>query len=273
MTDAPPNKLPPMGALEFAIAAVFRHFFFGLRMALMWAILLVPLLIVVWFAGFHGAAPDVTALKPEAIAGLAALAAAVVIASVSIAVNWHRRVILGESPTGFGWVRLNGVVWKYLLGFVVVWIVLAIIIAGAAASAMLLPAALAGRLGQAAQPAGIGLAALLGLLALLCWYRLSTWLPAIAVADRDYSLARAWRATRGNTLAFLGFTFWLVFTLAIAGGIGAGAFLGQQALGNPWATAAAFAFAGILGWLCLFLVTTVATAHYCVFSGRGEFAE
>ena len=262
----PPRKLPPMSALEFAIANVFRHFFFGLRMAVLWSILMVPLLALVWFVAFHGAVPDFNAPKPEAIAGLVAIAVFALLASFSIAVNWHRRIILNQKPERFGWVRLNGVVWRYLFGFLLVWIILGVIIAAAAASAMLLPTSLADKLGPVAKPLGIGLAVLLGLFALFSWYRLSTWLPAIAIGDKDYSPGTAWRVTRKNLWAFLGFTFWLVFTLATAGAMGAGAFFGQQALGNPWATGAAFSFIGLLAWLCLFLVMTVAASHYAFFS-------
>lgn len=260
-----------MTALEFAIANTFRHFFFGLRLALLWAILLVPVVIAVWFGAFGATLPDVKALTPKAIAGLAVLGAALLLASFSIAVNWHRRIILGESPKGFGWVRLNGVVWKYLLGFVLVWLIAGAVAAASAASAMLLPAALADKFGAAAKPVAFGLSALLGLAALMCGYRLSTWLPAIATGDKEYTLGRAWRVTRKNNWAFLGFTFWLVFTLAIAGALGAGAIFAQQKLVNSYATAAAFGFAGLLGWLCLFLITTVATAHYACFAGRDVF--
>ena len=62
-----------MEAIEFAIAAVFRHFFFGLRLALSWALLLLPLVALAWFAAFRNGVPDFKALPPAAMAGLALL--------------------------------------------------------------------------------------------------------------------------------------------------------------------------------------------------------
>ena len=271
MTDTTLRKLPPMSALEFAISNVFRHFFFGLRMAILWAILLSPLMLLVWYAAFRDGPPDFKALKPEAMAALAALGVGVILATISVAVNWHRRIVLGETPRRFGWVRLDGVVWRYLFGFIFVLAVLAIMAGAAAAAVLMLPGVLEPKVGAAAKPIGIALAVLLGLSALFTWYRLSTWLPAIATRDQDYSLKTAWRITRKNRTAFLSFTFWLLFSLAIAGAIGAGAFFGQQMLANPYATAAFFGLAGLLGWMALFLVTTVATSHYCYFADRETF--
>ena len=125
------------------------------------------------------------------------------------------------------------------------------------------------RLAAAAQPVGIGLSVLLGLFGLFTWYRLSTLLPAVAAGDKDYTLSRAWKSTRNNRMRFLGFSFWLLFSLAIAGAIGAAAFFGQKALNNNYATAVAFSLIGLLVWLSLFLITSISASHYAHFSGRG----
>ena len=124
--------------------------------------------------------------------------------------------------------------------------------AGAAFGVSMLAApALEPQLGPAAKPLGMALAILLGLSALFTFYRLLSWLAAIAVQDRDYTLKTAWPATRKNRLAYLGFTFWLIFTLAIAGAIGAGAFFAQASVPQPWVKPVAFAVIGIIGgWRC-----------------------
>jgi hypothetical protein len=194
----------------------------------------------------------------------------VLLASVSVAVNWHRRLVLGERPRGLAWIRLNGVVWRYLLMFLFILFVMGAI-AGAifAVRAYVVPALVPG-LASAAEPAGIVVSALLGLFGLFTWYRLSTRLPAIASGDRDCTLAAAWRATRNNRLRFLAFTFWLLFSLAIAAGIGAGAYFGQQAAQNVYVTAAAFLLIALLSWLTLFFVITIATSHYVCFARREE---
>ena len=71
----------------------------------------------------------------------------------------------------------------------------------------------------------------------------------------------------------MGFTFWLLFSLAIAGGIGAGAFFAQKALNNTYATGAAYALMGLLAWMALFLVTTISTSHYVHFAGKAKTDE
>lgn len=268
MTKTTPAKLPPMTALEFAISSTFRHFFFGLWLAILWVILLLPFLAAVYFTAFRTGMPDFNALPPAALAAFAALGAAALLATFSIAVNWHRRVLLNERPRRLGWVRLNGVVWKYFFGFLLIVIVLGLFAGAIFALLTYGQPALEPRLAAGAKPVTIGIAVLLGLSGLFTWYRLSSWLPAIATGDKDYTLGTAWRTTKKNRVRFIGFTFWLLFSLAIIGAIGAGAFFAQKALANGYATAGAYAVMGLLGWLALFLVTSIATSHYACFTGR-----
>ncbi len=153
-------------------------------------------------------------------------------------------------------------VWKYL--FSVLFMVAVLAIFGGIIFALqtkLLPA-LQPSLDKAAGPVTNVLSALVGLSALFTCYRIASWLPAVATGDRDYSLASAWRATRWHRLRYLGFTFWLLFSLVIAGVIGAGAFFGQKMLANTYVTMGAFALIGVLSWLALFLMLSVPASHY-----------
>ena len=262
-------KLPPMTALEFAISNSFRHFFFGLRCAILWLIVLLPFLAAAYYFGFSNGTPDFKALPPPAMASFAALSVAALLATISIAVNWHRRLILAEQPRHLGWVRLNWVVWRYLLVFLFISLVIGAVATAIFAVLTYAVPRLEPTLAAAAKPVGIGASVLLGLFGLFTWYRLSTLLPSVAVGDKDYTLSRAWKSTRSNRMRFLGFSFWLLFSLAIAGGIGAAAFFGQKALINPYATAGAFSLIGLLAWLSLFLITSISASHYAHFSGRG----
>ena len=257
-----------MTALEFAVTHTFKCFFFGLWLTILWLIVLAPLAVLAYYLGFRKGLPDIKALPPLAMATFVVLGLAALLATVSIAVNWHRYVLLKEKPRRLGWVRLNGVVWRYLFAFLFIIIVVAVVAGAVFAVITYAVPAIELQLGQAAKPAAIALALLLGLFGLFTWYRLSSWLPAVATGDKDYGLGTAWKTTRNNRLAFLGFTFWLLFSLAIPGAVGAGAYFGQQVLNNPYATMAAFALIGLLGWLTLFLVTTIATSHYALFSGK-----
>jgi hypothetical protein len=270
MTDTTRRSLAPMEAIEFSIAAAFRHFFFGLRLVLSWLILLLPLIALAWFVAFRNGSPDWAAMSGGATAALAALGIGALIATFSIAVNWHRRLLLDESPRRLAWVRLDGVMWRYLFGFLLVLTVLGLYAGAAFGITTLAVPALEPQMGPAAKPVGIAIAVLLGLSALFTFYRLSSWLAGIAVGDGDYGLRTAWRATRKNRFAYLGFTFWLIFVLAIAGGIGAGAFFAQQMLPQPWVKPVAFGIMALITWLAMFLVTSVAAGHYAQFRKRDE---
>lgn len=258
-----------MEAIEFSIAAVFRHFFFGIRLALSWLILLSPLIALAWFMAFRNGPPDFKALTGGQTAALAALGAGALLASFSIAVNWHRRLLLDEKPRRLHWVRLDGVVWRYLFGFVLLIVVLSIYAGAAYGLAVLAPPALEPKLGPAAKPAGIFVAVLFGLSALFTFYRLSSWLGGISTGDSAYTLGTAWKATAKNRLAYLGFTFWLIFTLAIAGALGAGAFFAQQMLPQPWVKPAAFGVMAVLIWMAMFFITSIAASHYRAFAKKG----
>jgi hypothetical protein len=273
MSGTTRRSLAPMEALEFAIAAAFRHVFFGLRLVLSWLVLLSPLAALAWFLALRNGITDVKALPPAALAGLALLGLGVLLSTFSIAVNWQRRVLLGETPRRLQWVRLDGVMWRCMLAFLLILFVMGLYAGAAFGIAAIAAPALEPQLGPAAKLLGIAIAVLLGLSALFTFYRLLSWLAGLAVEDRSYGLAAAWRATRKNRIAYLGFTFWLLFTLAIAGAIGAGAFFAQQTLPQPWVKPAAFALMGLMAWLALFFIATVAAGHYRCFSGMAKSAE
>ena len=259
------RSLPPMGATEFAIEKAFRHCFFALGLVIGWAIALLPLMALAWFVAFRNGPPDVKALPPAAMAALGLLGLGVLVACFSMGVNWNRRILLGERPSLLGRWRLDGAVWRYLAGALLLLVVLAIYAGIGVAVMTLAVPALTASIGAAAKPAGIAVTALIGLSGLFTFYRLMSWLPGLATGERDYSLGTAWRVTRGNRIAFLGLTFWLLFSLAVAGGIGVGAFFAQQSLPQPWVKPAAFAVIAVLGWLALLFLHSVPAALHRAF--------
>jgi hypothetical protein len=259
------RSLPPMEATEFAIEKAFRHCFFALGLVIGWAVALLPLMALAWFAAFRNGPPDFRALPPAAMGALGLLGLGVLVACFSMGVNWNRRILLGERPSLLGRWRLDGAVWRYLAGALLLLIVLAIYAGiGFAVMTVAVPA-LTASIGAAAKPAGIAVTVLIGLSGLFTFCRLLSWLPGLATGERDYALGTAWRMTRGNRVAFLGLTFWLLFSLAIAGGIGAGAFFAQQSLPQPWVKPTAFAAIGVLSWLALLFLHSVPAALHRAF--------
>jgi len=259
-----------MEATEFTIDAAFRHCLFALGLLLGWLVVLLPLAALAWFVGFRNGPPDMAALTPAAIAALAVLGIATVIASLSIAVNWHRRILEGLRPRFAQRWRVDAPVWRYLGGVLLILAVLGLYAAAGAAVMLAAVPALATSLGGAAKPLGIALAVLIGLSGLFTLCRLMSWIAGVAIGADDYSLATAWRATRGNRWAFVGFTFWLVFSLAVAGGLGAGAFFAQQSLPQPWVKPVAFAVMAVLAWLGVLALHAVPAALYRAFSALPE---
>lgn len=259
------RSLPPMGATEFAIDRAFRHFFFALGLVIGWAIVLLPLGALAWFAAFRNGPPDFKALPPAAMGALGLLGLCVLLASLSMGVNWNRRILLDERPGLLKRWRLDGAMWRYTAGVVFLLVVLAVYAGiGAGVMAGAVPA-LAPTLGPAAKPLGIAVTVLVGLSGLFTLYRLMSWLPGLATGAEDYGLGTAWRTTKGNRFAFLAFTFWLLFSLAIAGGLGAGAFFAQQSLPQPWVKPVAFAVIAVLGWLAMLFLHSVPAALHRAF--------
>ena len=261
------RSLPPMGAVEFAIEKAFRHYLFGLGLLIGWAVLLLPLLGLAWYVAFRNGPPDVTALTPSAMAVLALLGLAVLVASFSMETNWNRRILRDERPSFLGRWRLDGVVWRYAAGVMLMLLVLAIYVASGLAVMTAAVPALAPSLGAAAQPLGIAVTVLIGLSGLFSFYRLMSWLAGVSVDDSAYSLRTSRCASRGNRFAYLAFTFWLLFSLAIIGALGAGAFFAQQSLPQPWVKPVAFGVIGLLAWLALLFLHSVPAALYRSFRG------
>lgn len=259
------RSLPPMGAIEFAIDKAFRHCFFALGLVIGWSILLLPLAALAWFIAFRNGPPDIKALSPAAMGALGLLGLGVLLACFSMGVNWNRRILLDEPTSFLGRWRLDGAMWRYTAGVLLLVVVLAVYAAAGAAVMALAVPALAATLGPAARPLGIVVTALIGLSALFSLWRLMSWLPGLATGADDYGLGTAWRSTRGNRFAFVALTFWLLFSLAIAGALGAGAFYAQQSLPQPWVKPAAFAVIAVLGWLAVLVIHSVPAALHRAF--------
>ena len=131
------------------------------------------------------------------LAFLFAVTAVQAFAFASIAVNWHRYVLLDEMPVGLQRLRVDGVVWRYagnlLLVFLIFFLcalpfgfVIALVLSAFGKASFFL-----------AIPAYIALA----FAAISAFYRLGVKFPAIALERRDFGFGDAWRITRGTILS------------------------------------------------------------------------
>lgn len=212
--DAAIPKLPLWDTICYAYSAYFYYFLNVLRMSWLWLVVVVPLTALSnwlqwsWMAallanaktgqgGQGGMSPQVLAMASRPIGTMVVGFAAgltLALAAVSIAVAWHRLLILGEEPGPSGSNIATGNVWRYV-GIGIAICVISFLPALLIAVPILILSASVGSGFALLIPVVIVLY-LTGAAAML---RLSLLLPARAVGDLGLGFGDAWRRTRGNT--------------------------------------------------------------------------
>lgn len=252
--------------LRHAVYSVLRNFATGVSFAWPWLIVLTGsaamLAFWVWSSGF-GQSPE------QPTQGLGAFLLAVVLgaslyaaAFSSIAVNWHRYVLLDDESSGLWRLRLDGHVWRYMWkAFQCVFVAFLIILIPAAIAGFLYSFVTGMRFGQevpemwsGAYWASVALKFVTATMFGAVFFRYALSLPAAALGRNEIGLSESWKLTSG-------------LTLQIAG-LAAGSWLLQFAyeflLG-------AIAFASSAGdsvfALCLLIGITVAGAWFFTFFG------
>jgi hypothetical protein len=187
-----PLELPFWRTVGASYAIVGRNFLQFVRISWLWLLIMLPVyaalhwLIRPWSAaalGGAGGTPLLVAMLPNVIE-LPALA--------SIAVAWHRLVLQRERPEGAVYLRLDGVVWQYVL----VLLAFLLVMLGPWALAM---SWISGAPDTAAETTiAMGGFVFIVAVSLFVLPRLSLVLPGIALGER-LTPARAWQVTRGNT--------------------------------------------------------------------------
>jgi len=199
--SAPP-KLPVWQTVRASYAIVTRNLGQLVRICWVWVLIMVPVYMALdWLAetwpGNSGAQSAHSWLRGIA----AALPSPVDLPFLaSIAVVWHRLILRGERVAQAAYVRLDGVVWRYVL-YALAFLLLergTLLISAVLVQNLAIEADPSARLliELLAAPTATAATMAIGLLALP---RLSLVMPAMALDER-LSLHRAWRITRGNTL-------------------------------------------------------------------------
>lgn len=262
METESPRKLPPLSAIEFAIEQTFRNFGFSLLLVLAWVIVLLPLFAAGYALGLQDGLAKPAEMTAASMAAVSLLGLAIALCLLSISVNWHRRILLGETPRRWSWLRLDGPVWRFL-GYLLVIAVWLAIIGGLVVLVLtrLTPDSVP-QLGPAAKPLSVVLAIVLGLIGLLVADRLSICLAAAAAANRNFGIGQSLRVSRRHTWRLLGMTFWMLFTLGLADTIAAGGYLLHQQFGTAWALGIAGVLAAVVAWFSVFFVLTLPASVY-----------
>jgi len=215
-TVQPPRKLPLGEMISLSYSWFFRKFPDVLRICWLWLLICAALIgwanwvqwswIAPLMAGVKGGLPaqalvlqasPIWRLLPVNLAGLV-----VMFAAVSIAVAWHRRIILREPPGLSGSNIVTQDLWRYIGIGILIWLIVIVPVAAILVSTgrLLLPAVL---IGSSDAPARIGLFLLLlvslYVASIAVLLRLCMLLPARASGDIGLTFRGAWKRTRGNT--------------------------------------------------------------------------
>jgi hypothetical protein len=204
-----PAKLPLGATISLSYATYFYNFADVLRASWLWLVLIAPLSGIVgwlqasWFAeAVASMKQGVIPSRPLELIVLGNLdSLLLVVAGVSIAVAWHRRIILDERPGLSGSNIIARSFWRY------VWVgILVCLMVGIPVLAVFLPTFyLLSHSGGASALALLLFAALfvVYLAAIAVFLRLSLLFPARAAGDVELPFRAAWERTSGNTWRIL----------------------------------------------------------------------
>ncbi len=215
------NKLPALLAIKHALKAVIQFRNAGTRIGLPWILVLTSVSILdLYFSGATNStgediASTVTIRPTEFI-----IAAISIVIFSSIAVNWHRYILLDEITASEKIFRLDRPVWSYAGRTLLIMLI------------TLVPALIVSTAFLSALPNLSPLLTILFFVAAIYIMRMSVALPAIALERKDFGIGAALQVTQGNNLQFAALivlnaliliaTFLvLVLLLSIVGGVSA----------------------------------------------------
>lgn len=214
IAESPPPlsypKLPLRNTVGLAYASFVGHFADALRASWLWLIVTAAFTAYAswqqwsWMAAmlekFVPGQPPRFALPPQSSFLMEFDNVLVILAAVSIAVAWHRLMILNEQPGISGSNVASGNLWRYIfVGFLLCIIMIAPVVILIGGGALMMPATFGPSRNVPVAFLPLLLAAFaLYIACLAVTLRLVLLLPARAVGNRDLSFGQAWQRTRGN---------------------------------------------------------------------------
>jgi hypothetical protein len=206
------RKLPVFKALGHAIRSTTDNIGFAFHISWPWMLMLLPITIAGNIYLTLNAAQNPNEFDPKSLFLILLMTIPAVIAYSSIAVNWHRYILLDEVAEGWSRLRIDGLMWRYIGNAVGIFLLMFIfgLVVGFIGGAAL---ALFGVTGQTKLiVAAIGYLILFAYV--IVWsYRLSLKLPSIAIGRKNFTLRDAWKATDRNFWRILGIV--LLFFLCL----------------------------------------------------------
>lgn len=209
-TELPYPKLPFWDSVSLSYATYFGNLAAVLRASWIWLLVIAALTALVSWHQWSWMTTVIANLKPgqplqptkpgELMVLLNASNLLLLLAGVSIAVAWHRLMILSEPPGVSGSNVATGNLWRYI------GIGIAIFVIGFLPAAVVMFLSFAflfpPHTGSDPSPGSFAIIPLIFALYAIGFavtVRLSLLLPARATGNRDLTLKQAWRRTSGNT--------------------------------------------------------------------------
>jgi hypothetical protein len=258
--------LPVLAAYNHVLRSTINNLGFAWHLSWPWMIVIMPLNILAGIYGFTFA-PDAAAPSGEVIALTFLIALVTMFAFASIAVSWHRYILLDEMPQGLARLRADNTVWRYFGNTILI----VLILAAALLPVFTVAAVLLSALGSAGIIIALPIYVAGFVLGISAFYRLSVKLPAVALERKDYGMKDAWKATEGNTSRFLGLA--ALFFLAVMGMaliLGALAWLLEKT-GVDFALFLSLAIQIVFNWIVTVMGVTLLTSLYGYFEEKREF--
>lgn len=202
MADAA-KSLPVFETVGQSFGYSFKNIGLMIKLSWLWVILLL-VLAAAFLALFGDAAQVEGQAVPDggAMAAFTVLMVVYFIAIYSIAVGWHRALLLGEQP---GWINFR--VGRRELGYLGYTLLVALLAAFPMLIGFLVVGALTSFSGDSRETLGLGLIAVGAagvVVMLLLMGRLQLVLPGTAVGDRRVAIRQSFDLTRGNSWRILG---------------------------------------------------------------------
>jgi hypothetical protein len=194
--------------IRHAISSVRNNLAYAFWIAWPWyAVLAAVVVVLMLLSTYYTAGNSETNARATALIDLIR-GLVTIVASASIAVNWHRYILLDEMPKGRDILRLDEKAWRYFGNMLLLFLILLVI-----GSIIGLPIGIIGGLAGSQQGIEILTVLIVAPVAGIVALRLGTKFPAIALGRRDFSMKDAWAATVGNNLPIF---FVILFEIAAA---------------------------------------------------------
>lgn len=260
------RKLPVGAAFGHVLRSTINNLKFAWHLSWPWLLVILPLNLI---ASIYGVSEGLTPGTPSG--GAAVLSIVIGLMSMfafsSIAVSWHRHILLDEVPQGWARLRADNTVWRYFGNTLLIFL---IILAGLL-PVIIVAAVLLAFMGDVGAVISVPLYLAGALFSLAAFYRLSVKLPAIALERQDFQMRDAWAATQNNNWQLIGLALlFFVSVIVLALLVGVASWLLAQT-GANFLLFVGLAAQIALNWIVTIMGVTLLTSLYGFFVEGREF--